>query len=63
MITNAKPDWCTTDTYPLKNAGTVKFTFIPENDITVKRFTIYISKDAFKTLGNFTIKDVKITVQ
>ena len=46
-----------------KNAGTVKFTFIPENNITVKRFTIYISEDAFETLANFTIKEVKITVQ
>lgn len=63
MITNADPNWCTTADYPGKEAGTVKFKFIPENNISVKRFTIFISKDAFATLGNFNISNVKITLQ
>lgn len=63
LITNAESGWCTKDIYPGKEAGIVKFNYISEYNITVKKFTLYISKDAFTTLENFEISNVKITLQ
>lgn len=63
MIFNPDCDWCTTSTYPGKDAGTVTFSFIPGKDVSVKKLAIYISKDAFETLKDYTITDVQMTIQ